>query len=104
MLKKGLVQVYTGPCDEAGFPPLGLSLRAAGHGFRTHLTSFFRDRWTPGVMRASALFEPNLVIDRREIEQEKTSGGWDQAEIREINRAFEKALDKIEQKKTNRDI
>ena len=63
MLEQGLIQVYTGSSDSFNFAPLGLALRAAGHGLRTKVTCFANHELFEGDRTASSLLKPNLVID-----------------------------------------
>ena len=58
MLKKGLIQVYTNQGNFTNFAPMGLSLRAAGHGFRSHITCFYPFPFMEGA---------SSVIEMREI-------------------------------------
>ncbi len=68
MLKKGLVQVYTGVTERFNFAPIGLSLRAAGQDLRVLITSFLPHKSMEGAETASALLKPNLIIDYSAIE------------------------------------
>jgi len=43
MDKKGLIQVYTGPGKGKTTAAIGQAVRAAGHGFKIGLVSFFKD-------------------------------------------------------------
>jgi len=67
MLEKGLIQVYTGNSEQVYFVPMGLSLRAAGHKLRTHMTYFVPPELKEGVNMASALLKPYLVIEHAEV-------------------------------------
>ena len=58
MLDKGLIQVYTTESDQMNFAPIGLSLRAAGHGLRTLITSFTSDEMLEGLSFTSNSFTP----------------------------------------------
>ena len=64
MLKKGLIQVYTTGSDQPNFAPIGLSLRAAGHGFRILIAGFGCQDLLEGLSSASKIFQPNLIIER----------------------------------------
>ncbi|MBW2000125.1 MAG: cob(I)yrinic acid a,c-diamide adenosyltransferase [Deltaproteobacteria bacterium] len=62
-LEQGLIQVYEGPEGHHNTAPLGLALRASGHGLKT----FFAD-FTPGspledLERASRLLGGRLVVE-----------------------------------------
>ena len=43
MKKKGLIQVYTGPGKGKSTAAIGQTVRAAGHGLKVGLVSFFKD-------------------------------------------------------------
>ena len=75
MLEKGLIQVYTSQSDRMNFAPIGLSLRAAGHGFRTLITNFTFDEMLEGLSFASQFLQPNLRIENYAPEQIPTPGG-----------------------------
>jgi cob(I)alamin adenosyltransferase len=68
MLKKGLIQVYTGVTKRFNFAPIGISLRAAGQNLRVLITSFVPYEPMEGAATASALLKPNLIIDHTGIE------------------------------------
>ncbi|RLB29181.1 MAG: hypothetical protein DRH11_16315, partial [Deltaproteobacteria bacterium] len=74
MLKKGLVQVYTGSTELFNFAPLGLSLRAAGQGLKTLVTCFATHEFMDGAEKASSLLKPHLVIDHTPVEGDASSG------------------------------
>ena len=63
MLKKGLIQVYTTESDQPNFAPIGLSLRAAGHGFRILIAGFGYQDLLEELSSASKIF-PNLIIEK----------------------------------------
>jgi len=42
-MKKGLIQVYTGPGKGKSTAAIGQAVRAAGHGWKVGLVSFFKD-------------------------------------------------------------
>lgn len=69
MLDKGLIQVYTTESDQINFAPIGLSLRAAGHGFRTLITNFSYDELLEGLSFASQFLQPHLVIQNASTHQ-----------------------------------
>ncbi len=69
MLEKGLIQVYTSESDQMNFAPIGLSLRAAGHGLRTLITNFTSDELLEGLSFASQFLQPNLVIENSGTQQ-----------------------------------
>jgi cob(I)alamin adenosyltransferase len=62
LIVKGLVQIYTGPQNEAPLPPLGLSLRAAGHGYRTQWISLSSLPWGENAIHAACHLSPYLKI------------------------------------------
>jgi len=68
MIEKGLIQVYTGSSEKIIFPPIGLSLRAAGHNLHTFIICFTPHELMGESVKASSLLKPNLVIDHSTIE------------------------------------
>ena len=72
MLKKGLIQVYTGSPEQPFFSPVGLCLRAAGHGFRTLICSFTSHELMDYLSMASSYLKPNLVVDLSATERVQT--------------------------------
>ena len=69
MLDKGLIQVYTTESDQMNFAPIGLSLRAAGHGLRTLITTFTPDEMLEGLSFTSQFLHPNLAVEHCHTEQ-----------------------------------
>ena len=67
-MEKGLVQVYTSESEQINFAPMGLSLRAAGQGLRTLMTSFIPYDFMEGASIASSLLDPYLTIDHTAID------------------------------------
>ena len=67
-MEKGLIQVYTSESEQVNFAPMGLSLRAAGQGLRTLITSFMPYDFMEGASIASSLLEPYLTIDHSAID------------------------------------
>ncbi len=63
MLDKGLIQVYTTESDQMNFAPIGLSLRAAGHGLRTLITTFTSDEMLEGLSFASQFLQGSLFVE-----------------------------------------
>ena len=57
MLKKGLIQVYTGTSEKINFAPFGLAVRAAGHEFRTLITCFAPHELLDGGIKASSFLD-----------------------------------------------
>ena len=74
MLDKGLIQVYTSESDQMNFAPIGLSLRAAGHGLRTLITTFTSDEMLEGLSFASQFLQPNLLMENYGPEQRLSTG------------------------------
>ncbi|UCB47625.1 MAG: cob(I)yrinic acid a,c-diamide adenosyltransferase [Deltaproteobacteria bacterium] len=74
MLEKGLIQVYTSETDQMNFAPLGLSLRAAGHGFRTLITNFTSDELLEGLSFASQFLQHSLVVEHLGTKQTLSPG------------------------------
>ncbi len=74
MLDKGLIQVYTSESDQMNFAPIGLSLRAAGHGLRTLITTFTSDEMLEGLSFASQFLQPNLLMENYGPEQRLSIG------------------------------
>ena len=67
MLKKGLIQVYTGTSEQINFAPFGLAVRASGHKFRTLITCFAPHELIDGAIKASSFLE-TMIIDHSGIE------------------------------------
>ena len=95
MLKKGLLQVYTGDGEQINFAPMGLSLRAAGHNLRTHMTCFLRQEWMDGAHTASGLLKPNLVIEHVKTESIPSDGRWSKEVISEMKQYFKGAREAL---------
>jgi cob(I)alamin adenosyltransferase len=74
MLDKGLIQVYTSESDQMNFAPIGLSLRAAGHGLRSLIMTFTSDEILEGLSFASQFLQPNLLIENYGSEQRLSTG------------------------------
>ena len=60
--RKGLVQVYTGNGKGKTTAALGLALRAAGHGLRTHVIQFMKGEIYYGELGAAKILAPYLTI------------------------------------------
>jgi cob(I)alamin adenosyltransferase len=67
-MEKGLIQVYTTGSDQINFAPMGLSLRAAGQGLSTLMTSFIPYDFMEGARVASSLLDPYLTVDHGAVE------------------------------------
>lgn len=94
MLDKGLIQAYTTESDQMNFAPIGLSLRAAGHGLRTLITTFTSDEMLEGLSFASQFLHPNLVIEHCNAEQ--TLFGADQTnDTAHQTQAFQRTMEAI---------
>ena len=91
MLKKGLIQVYTGNSDHTNFAPFGLSLRAAGQNLRTHITCFFNHEFMEGASMATVFLKPNLVIEYSGTEKIVSAGNWSSETINKIKQSFQNA-------------
>jgi cob(I)alamin adenosyltransferase len=62
-LGKGYVQVYTGECKGKTTAALGLALRSAGHGLRTHIGQFMKGQ-DSGELHAIRMIEPYITIEQ----------------------------------------
>ena len=89
MFQKGLIQIYTGNSYHTSFAPMGLSLRAAGHKFRTYVSCFFSHPWMKGAKAASTLLAPYLVIENLQIEKIPACDKLGKKEEAKINKSFE---------------
>jgi cob(I)alamin adenosyltransferase len=70
MVKNGLVQVYTGKSMKYNYAPLGLSLRAAGQGFRILITCFIpHELMDDQIQMISYYLKGLLVVDHTAIER-----------------------------------
>ena len=67
MLKKGLIQVYTGSSEQINFAPFGLAVRASGHEFRTLITCFAPHELIDGAIKASSFLD-TMIIDHSGID------------------------------------
>jgi cob(I)alamin adenosyltransferase len=95
MLDKGLIQVYTTESDQMNFAPIGLSLRAAGHGLRTLITTFTSDEILEGLSFASQFLHPNLAIEHCHTEQTTPLRAGQSNETALQTWAFQKTMDAI---------
>ncbi len=68
MLKKGLIQVYTGSSEQINFAPFGLAVRASGHEFRTLITCFAPHELMDGAIRASSYLD-TMFIEHSDIDK-----------------------------------
>jgi cob(I)alamin adenosyltransferase len=68
MLKKGLIQVYTGSSEKINFAPFGLAVRASGHKFRTLITCFEPHELIDGAIRASAYLD-TMILEHSDIDK-----------------------------------
>ena len=66
MLKKGLIQVYTGTSEQINFAPFGLALRASGYDFRILITCFAPHGQMEEAIRASSFLD-TMIIDHSAI-------------------------------------
>jgi cob(I)alamin adenosyltransferase len=90
MLRKGLVQVYTGDHDHFNFAPLGLGLRASGHKLRTLITCLLPHEFMDGAPMASTLLSPYLVIEHTKIQKVPPDRQWSAEEKEEVREAFQR--------------
>ena len=88
MLKKGLIQVYTGDGKQTNFAPMGLSLRAAGHHLRTHMTCFLPHEWRDAADMVTSFLKPYLVIEHVKTEGSPPNGKWNKAAINEMRQSL----------------
>jgi cob(I)alamin adenosyltransferase len=63
ILKKGLIQVYTGNGKGKTTAALGQAFRASGHGLKTIMIQFMKGSRDCGEIRASELIRPYLTIE-----------------------------------------
>jgi cob(I)alamin adenosyltransferase len=89
MLEIGLVQVYTGTPKKYHYAPIGLSLRAAGHGLRTLITCFVPDAIQDDeIQMISHYLKGHIVVDQTAIE---LSQGPETLSREKMQSAFRKA-------------
>jgi cob(I)alamin adenosyltransferase len=60
---KGYVQVYTGNCKGKTTAALGLALRGAGYGLKTHIGQFMKGQQY-GELEAAKMMEPYITIEQ----------------------------------------
>jgi cob(I)alamin adenosyltransferase len=86
MLKKGLIQVYTGSSDKINFAPFGLAVRASGQEFRTLIMCFEPHELMDGAIKASSYLDTMIIghsdIDKapdafQKAKQEALAGDYD---------------------------
>ena len=94
MLDKGLIQVYTSESDQMNFAPIGLSLRAAGHGLRTLITNFTSDEMLEGLSFASQFLQPNLHVENHNSER-RLSGGDETDNTALGAEGFQKIIERV---------
>ncbi len=58
--KKGLILVFTGHGKGKTTAAIGITMRAAGHGFKTCFIQFIKGSWKYGEMEAIARFPENI--------------------------------------------
>jgi cob(I)alamin adenosyltransferase len=68
MLKKGLIQVYTGSSGQINFAPFGLAVRASGHKLGTLITCFAPHELMDGAIRASSFLD-TMIIEHSDIDK-----------------------------------
>ncbi len=94
-MEKGLIQVYTSESEQFNFAPMGLSLRAAGQGLRTFMTSFRPYDFMGGASIASSLLEPFLTIDDTAIDP-LSSHSKETSRVRpQVAEAFERSREAV---------
>ena len=95
MLKKGLIQVYTGDGRQTHFPPMGLSLRAAGHHMRTHISCFLPHEWMDAADMATRLLHPYLVIEHVGAEGFSPNGNWNKTTIHKMRQSLKRSREAL---------
>jgi len=94
-MEKGLIQVYTTDSQQFNFAPVGLSLRAAGQGLRTLITSFKSYDFMQGASIASSLLEPYLAIDNTAVAPLSSHSNGTNGVQHQISQAFERSREAI---------
>jgi cob(I)alamin adenosyltransferase len=98
MLKKGLVQVYTGNSDLFNFAPIGLCVRAAGQGLSSLITCFLPIYLMRSAAIASSFLKPYLFFDNPHVDpssfnkkvfKEKSLASFKKAENAAISAEFD---------------
>jgi cob(I)alamin adenosyltransferase len=95
MLEQGLVQVYTGKGDQMNLAHLGLSLRAAGQGFRTCVLRLSAHPFMEIEDRALSYLNPAPAVERTALSEEsldepaKKNDGAIQAGLEKIQEVLE---------------
>jgi len=94
-MEKGLIQVYTSESEQFNFAPMGLSLRAAGQGLRTLITSFRPYDFMQGAPIASSLLEPFLIIDDTAIDPLSSHSNGTSGVRPQMAEAFERSKEAV---------
>jgi cob(I)alamin adenosyltransferase len=67
MIEKGLIQIYTGSSKRYNFAPMGLILRAIGHGFRIYMAIFTPNDHLAAISKAVQRLKSNIELDTSPI-------------------------------------
>jgi cob(I)alamin adenosyltransferase len=94
-MEKGLTQVYTSESEQVNFAPMGLSLRAAGQGLRTLITSFMPYDFMEGASIACSLLEPYLTIDHTAIDPLSSHSNGIRAVQPKFTEVFERSREAV---------
>jgi len=90
-----MIQVYTGDGRQTHFPPMGLSLRAAGHHMRTHISCFLPHEWMDAADMATRLLQPYLVIEHVEAEGSPPNGNWNKTTIHKMRQSLKRSREAL---------
>jgi len=89
MLKRGLVQVYTGKTRQMNLAHIGLSLRATGQNLRTFVMGLLPHPFVETEDRALSFLKPNVVVERSPLTSVSSNEILLERDRDKINTSFE---------------
>lgn len=95
MLRRGLVQVYTGNGKGKTTASLGLAMRATGHNHRVIIIQFMKGSSNYGELKAAERLSPQLTIRQFGLETFVSKDNPSAEDIKEAQRGLEAAREVI---------
>ncbi len=95
-LEQGLVQIYTGNGKGKTTASLGLSLRAAGHGFKVYVMQFMKGSTVYGELESARRLAPELTIEQVGRDVFVSRSNPDAVDVRMAREAFVRARQLVE--------